>query len=481
MPTKSIGNRAPPGRRREIIGVSAKRISVGKSHFRNATPLLHFRSEWIRNKARNMTDTNSTAPGLRCDGWDHIRGLAAVAVVLLHGAYAYSYEPLAGLLWVVPLDEPHMAADLVFWAVEGFVMPLFFVMSGFFLAQSFMGRPAGQVFRGRSRRLLIPLMAVGFPVLIIDLWVWGLGLVSMGMLTMKQYVRANYPYDIRMDLFGPAHLWYLQYLWVMCGLTTLGVLAHGHWRAKRAERSGSVEVAHPLARVVGRVDGWTLGGLGMLGGLVVLILAIEPAVVVGFQHNWLPAPAKFLHGLCFLLVGMLLYRSQAMIKAMGIAAPWLFVGATAVLWYLWPQFHATLRTGDGTAFDFSLGFWMAVYAFLACGAAIGAGQRWLARPNRALSELAAASFWVYVAHHPILGLVQLGMRETPLSAGAKFVVGTTLVMVICLATYRVMVKDRLIGQLMDGNLPAWRGKRPVVMPIPDAVPGLRVDETRRAA
>lgn len=428
-----------------------------------------------------MTDTNSNARCSRCDGWDHIRGLAAVAVVLLHGAYAYSYEPLAGLLWVVPLDEPHVAADLVFWAIEGFVMPLFFIMSGFFLAQSFMGRPARQVFRGRSRRLLIPLIAVGFPILIIDLWVWGLGLVSMGMLTMDQYVRARYPYEIRMDLFGPAHLWYLQYLWVMCGLVTLGALVYGRWRAKRAEQLGVAEVGHPLARPVGRVDGWTLGGLGVLGGLVVLILACEPAVVVGFQHNWLPAPEKFLHGFCFLLVGMLLYRSQGLMETLGRGTPWLLAGAAGVLWYLWPQFHATLRTGDGTAFDFSLGFWMTVYAFLACGAAIGAGQRWLARPNRVLGELAAASFWVYVAHHPILGLVQLGMRETPLSAGLKFVVGTTLVMVICLATYRLMVKDRLIGQLMDGNLPAWRRPRPVLVPMPEATPETGVDETRRAA
>ena len=404
-----------------------------------------------------MTPTATKTPQQRWEAFDHLRGMAAVAVVVLHGAYAYSFQPLVGLIWPVPLDEPNRIADGLFWATEGCVMPLFFLMSGFFLAQSMGKSLPGNVLRGRTRRLFIPMATIGVPILIVDLCVWGLGLVAMGQISLRDYLYVDYPAEIRADLFGPAHLWYIEYLWVMCAGVCAAAWAWHRLRRTDADRRVTVAIHEPISPA--------LVGLGLIAGLVWLVLAMEPAIVVGFQHGWLPAFPKLFHGLLFLLMGMLLHHSRRLRDGLRRFAPLLLAGAFAAFCVMLPRVHAILRAGDGTQFNATTGAILAAYALLATAGIVGGCLRWLDRPRPSLAALGAASFWLYIVHHPILGLAHLGLRPAPLPAGMKFLIATGGTLAICLVSYRYFVRDRLAGRLLNGEWP--RRTRPVAGGLSD--------------
>lgn len=413
-----------------------------------------------------MANTHPSGTRHRWDAFDHLRGLAAVAVVILHGAYAYSRNPLDGLIWPIPLDAPNRLADLIFWAAEGCVMPIFFLMSGFFLAQSLLRHPPFGVLGGRTRRLLIPMATIGFPILAADLAIWGLGLVATGRLALRDYLEVDYPAAISDDLFGPAHLWYIEYLLLMIAIVCLAAGLRRNFSPRKSDANS--KLPPPDSR-------FPILAIGFLIGLIVLILIWKPAIVVGFQHGWLPAVPKFLHGFLFLLLGMLLFHSEQALIALRRWAPLLMAAAAGALALLLPRVHAVLESGIADGSDIPLGLLLAVYAILATGGAVGGCLRWLDRPRPALAALGAASFWIYIVHHPLIGLAQLGLRPAPLPAGVKFLLVTTGTLAVCLASYQVLVRGSLWEQFLKGR---WR--RPA-QPTPDGTTPAKVPTAHQAA
>lgn len=410
-----------------------------------------------------MSGANQVAP-VRADrqhGFDAVRGLAAVAVVALHVAYPYIFFPMPGLVWVVPVDEPNRLADAVFWWIEGSVMPLFFTLSGYFLARSLARQTPRGVLAGRSRRLLLPMATIGFGVLTVDLHVWAFGLISTGRATFREYLRMKYPPEIQANLWGPAHLWYVEYLWLLCLLVCAAV-----WLGQFIRNRTTAELprtARPIFIAV---------GFAALVGATVLVLSRSPAIVLGFQHGWLPDPAKFFHSAIFLTFGILFALSGRITEWTRSAAPLSLLAAGGIFVALLPRIHETLDAGRADQFDPVLGLLLALFAMTATLGHIGAGLRWLDRPNPLLARLAAVSFWVYLVHHPVLGALQILARPLPLPPVVKFVVIFAATMGICLVTYRRLVEGRAAQRLLDGEWP-WRAfgrTEPVVVRLPEQSP-----------
>jgi peptidoglycan/LPS O-acetylase OafA/YrhL len=400
--------------------------------------------------------------GDRLHGLDAVRGLAAVAVIALHASYAYALAPMPGLVWPVPVDEPSRFADACFWAVEGFVMPLFFTLSGYFLARSLSRQSPLAVAAGRTKRLLVPLLTVGIAILAADLLIWTVGFVLTGRATWNDLRRMKFGPAIDDHLWGPAHLWYLEYLWILCvGVCLAAWLWGGAVRAVGARL--------PARGTTGPLAGW-LGVVSLVAAAAVL-LGFHPEIVLDFQHHVIvPAWPKLLHAGIFLLLGAVLHRSGEVLEAARKGAPFLLAGAVGLFASFLPAARETVHRGMPEGFDGLLGGLLALYAVLATLGCVGAGLRWLDRPNPWLARLAAASFWVYMFHHPVVGGLQLALRSVEVSSAVKFAVAFGGTVGVCLLTFWWFVEGKAIGRMLDGELP-WRAfRRTEAEPVPEPVP-----------
>lgn len=396
----------------------------------------------------------------RLQAFDNVRGLAAIAVVALHASYAYALFPLEGLVWPVPIDEPSLVANAIFWGIEGSVMPLFFTLSGFFLARSLAKQSPGRVLAGRTRRLLVPMTTVGLAVLAVDLHVWVLGLISTDRATIRDYRRMKFAPEIQSNLFGPAHLWYIEYLWLLC-VVFCGVV----WLRDRLRgpRVSLLTDWHPTS---------TACGFAALFATACALLTYAPQIVVGFQHGWLPDAAKLGHAAVFLLFGVLLQRSPWLITATQNVAPLIIVAAGGTFVATLPQLHRVMQWEPEKA-SIAFGSLLAFFAVTATFGQIGAGLRWLNHHQPTLSRLAAASFWIYLVHHPLVGLLHIAMRQVPLAPIAKCVSVFAITLIVCLWSYERFAARGALARLLDGEWP-WQALRtPVPAEVPAADPPIR--------
>ena len=74
----------------------------------------------------------------------------------------------------------------------------------------------------------------------------------------------------------------------------------------------------------------------------------------------------------------------------------------------------------------------------------------VAAPSAAVSWLADASYWIYLAHVPLVIGLQMAVRDWPLPASAKFVLVLGATAVILLASYRWCIRPTVIGRMLNG-------------------------------
>ncbi len=79
--------------------------------------------------------------------------------IALHASMSYIGLPM----WVGQ-EPPSEALKTFFWAVHGFRMPLFFLLSGFFTAMLFTRRGLGGLLRHRAKRIGLPLLIGSFTI-----------------------------------------------------------------------------------------------------------------------------------------------------------------------------------------------------------------------------------------------------------------------------------------------------------------------------
>jgi hypothetical protein len=89
--------------------------------------------------------------------------------------------------------------------------------------------------------------------------------------------------------------------------------------------------------------------------------------------------------------------------------------------------------------------WLLTYGFL------GVALRATNRPQSALHYLADSSYWVYLVHLPIIGLIQVDLHVLAISSSLKFLIALSLTMVLALASYQVMVRHTFLGVWLHGR------------------------------
>ena len=379
-------------------------------------------------------------------GLDWLRALASILVVVFHAGIPYMSAEFPGLVWCID-DAPARSAvmDAVCWKIDTFIMPLFFVMSGFLACQSCRHSCPFSLARSRIVRLGVPFLLAVVVVLPVEFYVWLTGWVIDGRISLQQMRPRNIGPILQESLGGVAHLWYLQSLLVFCvgaglivGAKRKLLLSSAPVNPKRSSSTG--------ARLL-------TAGLVVLGCFLTSASALcwKPCIVIGFHLTCLPHPANLLYyAPCFALGWFWNSFEFRPSRATGLAA---LSAAAGLFFATLPLISAHVAKPEAGS-----GLLRLVLAFVACGWLAAFGWATLAlntiRPvTPAVEYLSRASLWIYLVHLPICGLTQIALRTIEVGGIWKCAIVTATTLGFCLLTYEAAVRNRLLDRLVNGIQP----------------------------
>jgi len=410
-------------------------------------------------------------------GIDCLRAVAAVLVVGLHAGIPYLRERFPGLIWSVQADEPSLTANALCWWIDGFIMPLFFVMTGYFAAQLATRRGPGAFLRHRLARIGGPLLFACIVILPLDLYIWLLGWVHEDWIPFQKLRSLKIPSPYSESLWGVGHLWYLECVLLYCSLAA--VVLFLKQRRGRRPTDGNGTVSPAAASAVSPVPSLlklparpntdpavllspTRAGLLLLAGisLCTLVLWKQPRIVIGFQVAWFP----YLENTLFYAVPFSLgwqCQTQRLFQHLPRQVWGLLTLTAIILWgTLLPELTAHLRQETIPVQSVIVpALWSAHALTMAIGV-FGLCACWQIRTLPAgIRTLSEASFWIYLFHHPVVGLMHVDLDSVPWSSDMKFLLSWAGATAVCLLTYQVFVRQTWIGRLLNGTRPAIAAPR----------------------
>jgi hypothetical protein len=351
------------------------------------------------------------------------------------------------VLWCVR-DAPTLPVfDWFCWWCMSVSNPLYFAIAGFFAVHLYDSRGLRGFAASRARRVLVPFLAALVTIGPACMAVWSTGWLLTGRCTLKQMLRLRFrDPEIRSELWGPGHLWFLEYLVVM-------LLAYGalRWWSERRGPSGPL-----LARLRDLVLGssWRPVLLAMPTTALLWISRHHVGIdAVLDRHNaFVPDPVKFLHHASFFVVGASLFRMRHFLLDplarvgplyLALTVP-IFAGRALLLGRDWTE-PLTGPPALALAVLGALFGWLIVFGF------IGVFLRLFRRAYPVVSYLADSSYWIYLMHMPMLGLIQIDLFLVPGHAlwKAPLVLAGTLL--IGFASYQTLVRYTALGTWLHGR------------------------------
>lgn len=82
---------------------------------------------------------------------------------------------------------------------------------------------------------------------------------------------------------------------------------------------------------------------------------------------------------------------------------------------------------------------------------IGFFRRWFSRESKRMRYISDSSYWLYLAHLPLVMLGQIAVRRWDAPALLKFVLITVLVSVFLLWTYEKLIRYSFVGTMLNGK------------------------------
>lgn len=242
------------------------------------------------------------------------------------------------------------------------------------------------------------------------------------------------------------HLWFLWFLlWLVAGFALVALAADA-----RAKRVGRTEGGAP-SRVPGAVM-WLMIPLTLAPQLLMGGGGEIPVFGPDTSTGWIPLWHVLAYYALFFTFGALLYGRTGRSGAPRVETLgrwwWAILPAT-----LLPLFLAALYfTYDPAGADWLIASVLQVlYAWGMCIGLIGLFRAALRKERPAARYLSDASYWMYIAHLPLIIVGQVLVRDWNIPALAKFLLVCGAVSAILLVTYHFLVRYTPVGTLLNGK------------------------------
>ncbi len=505
---------------------------------------------------------------------DALRGFAMLLGIALHASLAFFPAPW----WV---QDRTSAFDGLFdeflWAVHGFRMPVFFLMSGFFTALLWRRRGLGALLNHRLRRVALPLLLGLLTIVPLTTFVgdWAAGSAPVVQVADDDIWGKVFAGDVSgverlldrgfdPDLRGEPGGWTLLHAAALTGdvemldlllsrgaepapvatasegETPLGVAFHfGH------EEAADLLVAYaggdplPDGMEWSEIPGWAAGAVEMEGDdgasgrldlstiqqfyhlwfLWFLLWLVAGFAIIAWavdrrdrQSNWprrvmwsmipltivpqlymgdggaypvfgpdtsdgfVPLPHVMAYYATFFTFGALMYRRRGrtgrlLVDTIG-GRWWLYLPISFLVVFpaglLFTFGEVAFHLGwEGQAADVNAGLfvtfgevafsWLVAsvlqvaYAWGMCFGLMGLFRVLLPVERRGVRYLSDSSYWLYLAHLPMVVVAQAVVRDWNLPAEVKFLLVSVAVTVLALLTYQLFIRYTPIGTMLNGR------------------------------
>ena len=378
----------------------------------------------------------------RLHALDAARGFALLLGIVLHATMSF-FLP-------IPAQDASQSTTLgvTFYVIHMFRMSLFFLIAGFFAHMVFHRRGLRAFAKDRARRILVP-MTVGWIVLApatIAIVIWGLTRTFPG--APPEAHEAG----VAAQGFPLTHLWFLYYL----AIFYVAALAL-RWGFTLVDRNGAGRA---------RID--RLLAFGVTSHLAPLVLAVPLFAVLVASPDWAPwfgiptpdtglapqLPALAGFGTAFVL-GWVLHRQLHLLQVFERQWPVNLSLAVALtvaclsMVGVTPNVMAPMSLGGGNRALYAAVYVVAIWCWTF--GLLGAAMRFCGQASPVRRYLADASYWMYLAHLPVVFGLQVLLMDWQAHWAIKFplIVGVSLALL--LASYHYLVRSTLIGATLNGR------------------------------
>jgi fatty acid desaturase len=432
--------------RGQTASCAAAAGSAPPASIEKATPRPH---QLLRFDTATIDVSRDKSLGPRYHGLDGLRAATMLLVVVLHAALAYTQFSIPNLIWVVRDPAASPVLDLICWWTLGISSP-FYLLSGFFAAELTKARGLRAFVVNRTERIVGPFLVAGLTILPAVFFIWVSGWLISGQCSIREIVRMKFhAKGFQRNLYGPAHLWSLEYLALM--LMAYGVLSGIGQLLRRRNTS------QPDAPRMG-LERW------LASPWRPLLLAVPTTLILWAGHSWVgldaimdrsnsftPEPFRLVYNALFFAVGVCLHRLKDDLGRLAahswaylaISLPVFVVRAMLIRQDLEHSLHgpsALALAATGALFA-----WLITFGLL--GLALGSFDR----PRPIVRYLADSSYWVYLCHLPIIGILQLDLFLVPAPAALKFLATLAVTLALCLASYQTLVRYTFLGVGLHGR------------------------------
>ncbi|HVY82759.1 MAG TPA: acyltransferase family protein [Steroidobacteraceae bacterium] len=378
---------------------------------------------------------------------DAVRAFALLLGVVHHAALFFIPSQLVQP-GIVPFNDPSSSRLLALVAFVGhmFRMSLFFLMAGFFARQVIERKGMRAFWTDRLQRILVPLVVswlILFPM-VAAAWNWA----------SEHRVRLDAFVDEPLSAasFPLSYLWFLYYLLLIYAAISAASLV-----LDRCDREGRVVAAADRALRALFRSRWhaplalmALLSAGLLaekdytifGGLETpnssLIPQITPLVEysIAFTFGWLMQRNVD-------LLDLLRQRWLGYVTAAACAT---LVAALCPLPIALRMSHEAMEAGR-TVFGFAYAFGTWCWTLGITGFAL----QHLSTESAPRRYVADASYWIYLAHYPVVLALEDALGPFHLHWAIKFPVIVGVTLAITLLSYHYLVRFTFIGRVLNGK------------------------------
>jgi len=387
----------------------------------------------------------------RLHALDAVRSFALLLGVAFHAALSFLPGTPPGAWFATDNSTNQFLGDAAF-VTHIFRMSLFFFIAGYFGRLLYQKLGAGSFWANRLKRILIPLVA-GWVILspiISYLWIKGITRAFGGTLPPMPAMPAGF--------FPLGHLWFLYQL-LLIYVVVISVRS-------------LVARLDPAQKLRGLVDRAVSGSIRTMAGTFTLGLPVAAALMsLPFWIYWMgiptpdmtlmpQIPASVGFGTAFVF-GWLVHRSNDALAA--IAQRWisnLGVAIVATGWLLHSMHLEPMAQPGLTKTVYALVFGVASWGWVL--GLTGAALRFLPNYSATRRYLADASYWIYLAHLPLVVALQMWVSDWPLHWSVKYPFILVVSFAVLFASYHYLVRPTFIGALLNGRkYPRNSGRKPL--------------------